>query len=193
MFSGIIEATARVIRKTSSTLTVARPEAFDDLIPGASIAVSGVCLTVVAFDAESMTFNVVDETWERSKLRSLREGDPVNLERSVLADNRLDGHIVQGHVEAVGSAKLKTENGKLSIEVPESLIKFFVHKGSVAIDGVSLTVAKIDGDTITVALVPLTLQQTTLGCLEEGDPVNIETDVVGRYLYAFTHAATTAQ
>ncbi len=187
MFSGIIEATAPVLERTESTLRVERPVSFSDLMIGSSIAVSGVCLSVVAFDAISMTFCVVAETWEKSKLRFLMEGDFVNLERSVLADERLDGHIVQGHVEAVGCVEGSIDSGELHVVVPKELNKFFIQKGSVAIDGVSLTVASIAEDGITIALIPHTLAETTLHSLQEGDPVNIETDVVGRYLYAFTH------
>ncbi len=184
MFSGIIEATAEILKKTDHQLILKRPKSFDDLIIGSSIAVSGVCLSVVAFDDTSMTFDVVQETWERSKLGSLTEGDRVNLERSVLADQRLDGHIVQGHVEGMGILRMKGEGWM--IELTDELIKFCVQKGSIAIDGVSLTIASVNGNQISVALVPHTLENTTLGSLKQGGTVNIETDVVGRYLYAFT-------
>lgn len=342
MFSGIIEATAQIQKKTDDQLVIARPASFDVLTIGASIAVSGVCLSVVAYDDETMTFDVVAETWAKTKLGSLNIGDCVNLERSVQADQRLDGHIVQGHVEGVGKvlalspspspasgegssgqkvirrlnrfrypprsvvshakdmrtapteAEEKLWNlvrsraidglyfrrqrpvgrfiidfyceqlrlgieldgsvhhsdeeqeydrcrdeeleargvhilrfsnevalkspqmivsairnaaknipppplgggargggATLTIKLPQELIKFCVQKGSIALDGVSLTIASVQGNQIEVALVPHTLEHTTLGSLKNGDPVNIETDVVGRYVFAFTkdHAA----
>lgn len=199
MFTGIIEATAPILIKSDTQLSVQRPEVFNDLIIGSSIAVSGVCLSIVSFDDVSMTFDVVEETWKKSKLGSLRTGDMVNLERACLADSRLDGHVVQGHCEGTGTVR---EIGKLgnwesgttmSIETPSELNKFFVQKGSISLDGVSLTIAEVNADHITVALVPLTLEKTTLGSLAEGDPINIETDIVGRYLYAFTYAETALQ
>jgi riboflavin synthase len=193
VFTGIIEATAPIISKKNNQLVIARPEFFEDMPLGSSIAVSGVCLSVTAFDKKSMTFDVVQETWDKSKLGSLSEGDTINLERACLADSRLDGHVVQGHCEGVGSVKRKTENGKLTIRVPKELIKFFVQKGSIALDGVSLTIAAITETQITVALVPLTIENTTLGFCKEGDAINIETDIVGRYLYAFTHEEAALQ
>lgn len=193
MFTGIIEATAEILQKSDTQLVIQRPAHFDPLLIGASISVSGVCLSIVAFDDTSMTFDVVSETWQRSILGSLSEGQTVNLERSVLADQRLDGHTVQGHIEGKGTVCSRTENGELSLEVPDDLIKFCVQKGSIAINGVSLTIASVSGNTITVALVPHTLEQTNLRSLTKGDLVNIETDIVGRYLYAFLHEEVTHQ
>jgi len=194
VFTGIIEATAPILIKSDTQLSIQRPEVFNDLIIGSSIAVSGVCLSIVSFDDVSMTFDVVEETWKKSKLGSLRTGDMVNLERACLADSRLDGHVVQGHCEGVGrSGKWKVESGKLIVYIPNELNKFFVQKGSIALDGVSLTIAEVNADHITVALVPLTLEKTTLGSLAEGDPINIETDIVGRYLYTFIHEKTALQ
>lgn len=192
MFSGIIEATAEILHKGEDQLTLQRPPSFDDLIIGASIAVSGVCLSVVEFDNSSMKFDVVSETWDKSILGDLSVGDLVNLERSVLADSRLDGHVVQGHTEGVGEV-LSMKNDVLSIRVPKELNKFFVQKGSIAINGVSLTLASVEGEKIAVALVPHTRDNTTLGSLKEGDKVNIETDIIGRYVYAFSHEETANQ
>ena len=194
MFTGIIEATAAITHKTEHQLSIARPVLFDNLVVGASISISGVCLSITSFDDTSITFDVVDETWKKSKLGNLVEGDLVNLERACLADSRLDGHVVQGHCEGVGrSGKLKVESGQLTIHIPKELNKFIVQKGSIALDGVSLTIAEVTEDQVTVALVPLTLENTTLGSLAPGDPINIETDIVGRYLYAFTHEEATLQ
>ena len=189
MFTGIVETTAAV-RETSDTgLVIDRPSAFTDIQEGASIAVSGVCLSVIAFDQDSMRFDIMEETWKRTKLGSLQIGDRVNLERSMRADGRFEGHIVQGHVEGVGevrSAKYEVPSvgAEISIRLPADLVPFVIHKGSIAIDGVSLTVAKIEKDICTIALIPHTLEVTTLGSLKEGDKVNIETDILGRYAYA---------
>jgi riboflavin synthase len=192
VFTGIIEATAPVLSKTDSQLLVARPELFADITIGASIAVSGVCLSVISFDEDSMTFDVVEETWKKSKLGSLQEGDLINLERACLADSRLDGHVVQGHCEGVGECISFADN-VLTVSVPEELNKFFVQKGSIALDGVSLTIADTQKNLVSVALVPHTLEHTTLGSIASGNPINIETDIVGRYLYAFTHEETALQ
>ena len=192
MFTGIIEATAPLLAKTDHQLIIARPESFADFLIGASIAVSGVCLSITSFDERSMIFDVVEETWKKSKLGSLEVGDLVNLEQACLADTRLDGHVVQGHCEGVGEC-ISCEDGVLLLTAPEELNKFFVQKGSIALDGVSLTIADRKDGTISIALVPLTLENTTLGSLQTGDPINIETDIVGRYLYAFTHEETALQ
>ena len=192
VFTGIIEATAPILSKTDKQLIIARPDLYSEFIIGASIAVSGVCLSVTSFDEKSMTFDVVDETWEKSKLGSLAVGDRVNLERACLADSRLDGHLVQGHCEGIGEC-ISFENDVLLLSVPEELNKFFIQKGSIALDGVSLTIAQIQGNAVSIALVPLTVKHTTLGSCKAGDLINIETDVVGRYLYAFVHEETALQ
>lgn len=184
VFTGIIEATAPVIEKSDSTLKVERPPQFDDIRIGSSICVSGVCLSVIAFDEQSMTFDVMGETWEKSKLGSLKAGDQVNLERAMKADGRFEGHVVQGHVEATGRVErgMLKEESAISIGVPQNLLKYIVPKGSITLDGVSLTVVSIDQNICTVALIPHTVENTTLGSLSEGNLVNIETDVMGRYI-----------
>lgn len=328
MFTGIIEAVATIKQKTETQLVLTCPDIYDDLYTGQSIAVSGVCLSVIAYDTTSITFDIMAETWATSKLGSLQVGDVVNVERACIASARLDGHIVQGHCEGVGSVidagegsiaqkvvrrldqyryppkqivryakamrkkptkaeaalwnalRRKQLNGfyfrrqrpvgrfildfyceelRLGIELdgsihdnfeekqydrerkehldargvrilrfrntevlenlnsvlvsitqsvqqssppprggvgclvitlPKDLIKFCVQKGSITIDGVSLTIASVQQSTITVALIPHTLENTTLGSLQKGDYVHIETDIIGRYLYAFTHGST---
>lgn len=183
MFTGIIEATAYVLQNSPQSIVLDRPALFTDIKTGSSISVSGVCLTVVAFDDASMTFNVVEETLKKSKLGSLKKGDRVNLERAMKADARLDGHVVQGHVEGVGeveSVTLKEESAMMTFHFPLSTIRSVILKGSVAIDGVSLTIAHVEDSHVTVALIPHTLENTTLGSLKEGDKVNIETDVLLR-------------
>lgn len=195
MFTGIIEATARVLQKTDTQIVIGRPASFDHISIGASIAVSGVCLSVTSECENSISFDVVGETWDKSKLGSLQEGDLVNLERACLADSRLDGHVVQGHCEGTGTVMNNEAmtNDQLMVKIPKDLIKFCVHKGSITLDGVSLTLAEVSEDHITVALVPLTLEKTTLGTIKPGDPINIETDIIGRYLYAFIHEKTALQ
>ena len=180
MFTGIIEATARILETGDGRLVIERPASFTDIKEGSSIAVSGVCLSVEEMNKKSVRFSVVPETLRKTTIGSWKKGDPVNLERAMRADARLDGHIVQGHVEATAEA-VEMENEKLlTFKVPSSLLPRIVPKGSIALDGVSLTVASMDGDRITVALIPHTLEHTTLGALKNGDHVNVETDILAR-------------
>ncbi|MDD3896492.1 MAG: riboflavin synthase [Candidatus Peribacteraceae bacterium] len=179
MFTGVIEATGIVKEKTEGGLRISRPDAFTDIRIGSSICVSGACLSVIACDAQSMTFDVVPETWERTKLGSLQAGDVVNLERALSAQGRFEGHIVQGHVEGVATVQ-EFRAGVLTITLPDTLVEYVFLKGSVAIDGVSLTVADIRGNACAVALIPHTIRETTLGELKEGDLVNVETDILVR-------------
>jgi riboflavin synthase len=181
VFTGIIEATAAILERTDSNLMLERPTMFDDIRIGSSIAVSGACLSMVTFDDRSMTFNVVPETWKKTKFGSLQKGDRVNLEQAMRADGRFEGHVVQGHIEGVGEVVGKDDQG-LSIRVPSELVLLMVPKGSITLDGVSLTIASLNDDLCTVALIPLTLAQTTLGSIAIGDHVNIETDLIGKYI-----------
>ena len=191
MFTGIIEATADVIEKREDGLILQRPSEFDDIKIGSSICVSGVCLSIVEFDQSSMSFDVVPETFRCSKLGSLEEGDRVNLERAMKADGRFEGHVVQGHVECTTlCVSLDISSEKISnpkFQIPNGLGQYIVSKGSITIDGVSLTVASVEEDTFSIALIPHTLENTTLGSLREGDAVNIETDILVRY--SLKHAA----
>jgi len=195
MFTGIVEATAQITENNGDRLVIKKPSAWNDLSLGASISVAGVCLSIVELTDDHMAFDVVAETQSRTNLGSKTDGR-INLERAVRADQRLDGHIVQGHVDGKGNVKRppvpdrtgKVESGKLIVELPKELIKFCIQKGSITVDGVSLTIADITEDTVTIALIPHTLEHTTLGALEEGDSVNIETDIVGRYIFSFTHS-----
>lgn len=187
MFTGIVETTGAVLQTRPDGMTVERPAMFDDITLGSSIAVAGVCLTVVAFDDASMRFDIVPETFAKTTLGSKKPGDRVNLERAMLATSRFEGHIVQGHVDGVASVEGigEWEKGKgviLTIVLPDSLLPFVVPKGSICIDGVSLTIAALEGNRCTVALIPHTLEITTLGSLKKGDSVNIETDVLLRWL-----------
>lgn len=188
MFTGIVETTAEILRKTDTDLIIARPERFDDLTIGSSVAVNGACLTVVAFDGASMTFNLVPETWNRTNLGDHAPGDRVNLERSLAASGRFEGHVVQGHVEGTAViSDLEEKDGgvTLTLELPEALMPFVVPKGGIAVDGISLTVVSAHGNSCTIALIPHTLEITNLRHRQPGDRVNIETDVLGRYLLNF--------
>lgn len=185
MFTGIIETTAPILRKTDDSLLLERPTPFKDLTVGCSISVSGVCLSLVKSDEVSMLFNVVGETWARTNLGSKNEGDRVNVERALAANGRFEGHIVQGHVEGTAETVKLTNDGQwtmLTVRLPADLLSSVVFKGSIALDGVSLTVAKLEGDLCTIALIPHTLEITTLGSLKAGERVNVETDILAKYV-----------
>ncbi len=185
MFTGIVETTAPILLKTDTSLALERPTFFKDLTIGSSIAVAGVCLSVVSFDEVSMHFNVVGETWARTNLGAKQKGDRVNVERALAAGGRFEGHIVQGHIEGTGEVIELRNDGQwtmLSVRIPADILPFVVFKGSIAIDGVSLTVASLAGDVCTIALIPHTLEVTTLGSLKAGDRVNIETDILAKYV-----------
>lgn len=188
MFTGIIETMAVVKERTDTQLVVERPSEFDDIKIGSSIAVCGACLSVVSFDKDSMTFDIVSETFKCTKLGSLKVGDKVNLERAMKTSDRFEGHVVQGHIESVGVVKCRS--GEVVVKVPDALLKYIIPKGSISFDGVSLTVASIEGNSVTVALIPHTLEQTTLGVLKDGDKVNIETDVMAKHAHQLLLSTT---
>src|SRR5438874_980940 len=181
MFTGIVEERGTV-RRAGRRLVVAARTVPEDSVPGASVAVNGVCLTVVerasGGDAEhTLAFDLADETEARSTLGRLRPGDPVNLERPVTLLSRLGGHLVQGHVDGVGVVKDvdDRENGRLlRVDLPRGLERYVVEKGSIAVDGVSLTVTETNGSRFEVTLVPHTLAVTTLGTVKRGDHLNVE-------------------
>jgi riboflavin synthase len=187
MFTGIVETTATVLKKTDSGLTLERPSTFDDLKAGASIALNGACLSVVEFDDQSMSFFVLPETWNKTNLGDLEVGSPVNVERAMGAGGRFEGHIVQGHIEGTGTVTIFEKPSDspwatLAIQLPDTISPFVVYKGSIAINGVSLTVVSIEKNICTIALIPQTLEITNLGTLKIGERVNIETDVLARYI-----------
>lgn len=182
MFTGIVETMAKVLSNVNGTLVVDRPKSFDDIRIGSSVCIAGVCLTVVELNKTTMSFEMVSETLQRTTLGEKIKGDRVNLERALKADGRFEGHVVQGHSETVGEVLKLSKGGLLSIDLPKELHSFVVEKGSIAIDGVSLTIARLKKHECTIALIPHTLKITTLGLLNEGDQVNIETDILGRYI-----------
>lgn len=192
MFTGIVEEIGEIVavREDAETvvLTVRGPVVTSDAGHGDSIAVNGVCLTVVDPDGSTGgTFSVelVPETLKRSSLAGVAHGTRVNLERAVPAGGRLGGHIMQGHVDGVATLVSRTpaqRSDELVFSLPSELGRYVVEKGSIAVDGVSLTVAAVTNDTFTVALIPTTLTDTTLGFRQVGDTVNIEVDVVAKYV-----------
>lgn len=193
MFTGIVEGRGTV-RGAGRRLVVACGGVASDADLGASIAVNGVCLTVVGREADSLSFDLSDETLERTALGRLTEGDEVNLERPMAAGGRFGGHIVQGHVDGVGSvAALEldaTGGATLDVAVPPGLRRYLVEKGSVTVDGVSLTIAAVLPEGFRIALIPHTLAGTTLGALRTGDAVNLEVDVIAKYVEAMLEGRT---
>jgi len=193
MFTGIIEEIGEVValdsRGDSAVLSVRAAAIVDDLRHGASIAVDGVCLTVIDWTGGAaqldIGFDVMGETLKRSIIGGLRAGDRVNLERAVRADARLDGHIVQGHVDGSGVVVSRTpaaEWDTVRFGLPLELARFVAEKGSIAVSGVSLTVSAVGSDWFEVGLIPETLRATTLGAKAPGDPVNLEVDVLAKYV-----------
>jgi riboflavin synthase len=189
MFTGIVEELGEVITiehgVDSARIVVRAPRVTADAANGASIAVNGVCLTVADLSDGAFTADVMRETLQRSSLGALSVGSPVNLERAVRASDRLDGHIVQGHVDGVGAVIGRTPGDRwevVRILVPEELAKYVVEKGSVAVDGVSLTVSEAGDGWFEVSLIPTTLAATTLGRRALGDEVNLEVDVIAKYV-----------
>jgi riboflavin synthase len=190
VFSGIVEETGVVLsaarRGDVLAVRIGARRVTADLGLGGSIAVAGCCLTAVAVDPSGFACELTEETLRRTAFeRRLRPGARVNLERPMRADGRFDGHIVQGHVDAVGKVlelKRLGASAELSVEVPVALERYLVEKGSVTVDGVSLTVAALGARAFTVALIPYTLEETSLRELGPGDPVNLEADVVAKYV-----------
>jgi riboflavin synthase len=186
MFTGIVEERGEVLARDGGRLTIGCRMVATDSPVGASVAINGTCLTVIRNDGASLAFDVSDETFARTTLGRLAAGAPVNLERPVSLAARLGGHIVQGHVDGVGTVagiEPDDEGGAtVRVTLPRDLLGYVVHKGSVAVDGVSLTVSGIDGDTIAIAVIPHTRAVTTLGTVAPGDPVNVEVDVLAKYV-----------
>lgn len=166
-------------------LTIAAATVIDSLENGDSINVNGVCLTVTARDGAAFSVDVVPETLRRTNLGRLRVGDPANLERPVAVGGRLDGHIVQGHVDGTGTIKAVTPDGEalmVSVEAPPSIMRYVVQKGFVAVDGTSLTVVNCGGNAFAFTVIPYTQAKTVLGVRKPGDVVNIEVDIVAKYV-----------
>lgn len=189
MFTGIVEAVGsiRQMRKTpdGALITIDAAPVAESLGVGDSICVSGVCLTVTSIDGGTIQADISAETLSRTTLGALRRGDKVNLERALRADGRLGGHFVLGHVDGVGTIRRIVRRGDswtVAIDVPESVARYIVEKGSVAVDGISLTVAAARGRRIEIAVIPHTMANTTLAEATPGGRVNVEADILGKYV-----------
>ncbi len=191
MFTGIIEEVGKVNRIARENgkrrLTVSASRLTKELETGDSIAVSGVCLTALEITPKSFSADLAEETWKRTSLSRIKPGALVNLELPMRADGRLGGHIVQGHVDGTGKFLAldripDAEDYWLRIEVPSTLSRYVILKGSLAIEGISLTIAKIEANKVTVAIIPHTVEMTNLKSLKNGDPVNLEVDMIAKYV-----------
>lgn len=196
MFTGIIEEVGKVVkiqqRGENRRIIVEATNTPGQLGTGESVAVSGVCLTALDIKPKSFCADLAPETWERTSFSRIHEGALVNLELSMKANGRFGGHIVQGHVDGVGrlielerildSEGRDSENWWLHIEIPQEIEKYTVFKGSISIEGISLTVAKLEGNRCTIAIIPHTVEMTNLGSLKPGDPVNLEADLIAKYV-----------
>lgn len=189
MFTGIIEELGTVERVTrgrvSAVLAIRAEAILSDLKIGDSVAVNGVCLTATSLTGHGFTADVMHETLDRSSLAGLGPGSPVNLERAMAADGRFGGHIVAGHVDGVGTiAAMEQDDNAIwfTITAPEQVLRYVVEKGSIAIDGISLTVARVEPDRFAVSVIPHTAAVTLLGRRRTGDRVNLESDIIGKYV-----------
>lgn len=189
MFTGIIEEVGSVasIRKGahSCVLTVNASRILEDVHLGDSIATNGVCLTVTSFTSHSFSADVMHETLNRSSLGSLHIGSPVNLERAMLAGGRFGGHIVSGHIDGVGTiSSIKEDDNAVwyTVEAPSNILRYIIEKGSITLDGISLTVAKVTNSNFSVSIIPHTRAQTNLASKKVGDVLNLENDLVGKYV-----------
>lgn len=191
MFTGIIEELGTVISLRSGTvarLVIAGPRVAEEISVGDSVSVNGVCLTATSVSGDEISFDAVPETLSRSTLGQLRTGDRVNLESSLRAGKVIGGHFVQGHVDGIGiveSIREIASSREIRFRAPAEVTRYVVEKGSIAVDGISLTVASFDASGFTVAVIPHTLESTTLGMIRPGDRVNLETDIIGKYVEKF--------
>ncbi len=200
MFTGIVEEVGKVTKMTqrgeNRRITVEAKNTPRELGTGQSVSVSGVCLTALDIQPNSFCADLAPETWARTSLSRIHEGALVNLELPMKADGRFGGHIVQGHVDGVGKViafeRIKDSEGRdsenwwLHIEIPSDVEKYTVFKGSISIEGISLTVAKLEKNRCTIAIIPHTVELTNLGSLKPGDPVNLEADVIAKYVEKMT-------
>ncbi|HUA15436.1 MAG TPA: riboflavin synthase [Verrucomicrobiae bacterium] len=191
MFTGIIEEVGRITRieqrGENRRITIAAERTPKELAAGHSVSVSGVCLTALDIKTGSFCADLAPETWTRTSFSRIQEGALVNLELPMKADGRFGGHIVQGHVDGVGRLVRfdrisDSENWWLEIELPEDVARYTVFKGSISIEGISLTVAKLEKTCCTIAIIPHTVEMTNLGSLQAGDPVNLEADLIAKYV-----------
>ncbi len=185
MFTGLVREVGEVVSFDDGRLTIRAPRTAEGAKLGDSIAIDGVCLTVVEVGGDTFAFDAVPETLSRTSLGTLDHGSRVNLEPALRAGDALGGHYVQGHVDGVGTVRSVEPEGdgkRIWFDLPEPLLRYAVEKGSVAIQGTSLTVAAVDDAGVAVALIPHTLEETTLGALAAGAKVNVESDVLAKYV-----------
>ena len=192
MFTGIIEEIGKIneIKKTgnNNSLTISCNTVLGDMKLGDSIAVNGICLTVSRFDNKNFTADVMPVTFQKSNLKNCRIGEFINLEKALQLKSRLGGHLVSGHIDGTGIIKLVTkyENAtKIQIQIDPEQRKYMIPEGSVCIEGISLTIAELEKDHLTVSIIPATMSNTILQYKKTGDTVNIESDMLGKYLYNF--------
>ncbi len=189
MFTGLVAELGTVVSlkpiQQSYNITIKANRVLDNLKIGDSVAVNGTCLTVVKISGSDFTADVMPETVHLTNLRKLKSGDKVNLERTLRLCDGLDGHIVSGHVEGIGVIAAKKSDGiaeVVTIKTPPELLKYIIKKGSIAIDGISLTVTGVTESSFSVSIIPHTAKETTLGFKKPGDEVNLETDIIGKYV-----------
>jgi riboflavin synthase len=191
MFTGIVEEVGQVTRidqqGENRRITIAAKHVPKQLVMGASVAVSGVCLTALDIKSTSFSADLAPETWVRTSFSRMHDGALVNLELPMKADGRFGGHVVQGHVDGVGKLIAferinDSDNWWLHIEIPRDVEKYTVFKGSISIEGISLTVAKLERQRCTIAIIPHTVEMTNLKSLKPGDPVNLEADLIAKYV-----------
>jgi riboflavin synthase len=191
MFTGIVSEVGKVVRieerSENRRITIEAANTPKELSTGQSVSVSGVCLTALSIKRHSFCADLAPETWARTSFSRMHEGALVNLELPMKADGRFDGHIVQGHVDGVGrliefERIADSENWWLHIDIPAEIEKYTVFKGSISIEGISLTVARLEQNRCTIAIIPHTVELTNLGSLKPGDPVNLEADVIAKYV-----------
>ena len=189
MFTGIIEelGVVKALRREASgaRLTLSASLALDGTVPGDSICVNGVCLTVVDMGSSEFSADVAFETLKVTNLGELKVGEKVNLERALRLSAKIGGHLVTGHVDAVGRIRERRQEGnswRVVIEAPEQALRYIIKKGSIAVDGISLTVADVEKSGLSIAMIPHTAKLTTLGLKSPGDSVNLETDIIGKYV-----------
>ena len=190
MFTGIVEEVGVVAKISGNAMTVRASKVLEDVKLGDSIAVNGACLTAVDFSRSEFSVDLSPETMRRTSLGQFSVGGPVNLERALLASDRMGGHIVQGHVDGTGrvmSIKADGDSIIFRIRVPKRLNRYIVEKGFVAVDGISLTVVKRGASSFTLAVIPYTLENTNLSAVSVGDRVNLETDILAKYVESLLH------
>ena len=185
MFTGIVEEMGTIRSAEPGRLVIGASRVMEDMKLGASICVNGACLTVTSLDHRSFAVDVVPETLRRTNLGGLHSGDPVNLERPVSASGRLDGHIVQGHVDGTARVESVAEDGEalmVGFRADESVMRYVVEKGFISVDGISLTIVDCGRESFTVTVIPYTRDNTVLGARREGDIVNVEVDILAKYV-----------